>query len=883
MTEIEPETPVKKTRKPAGDEAAPVTFIVGASAKWSVECYIAALPKQWVNDFQKTWEAHPGYKDGHYLPTRRLADLLVAIEPSILYVNSNPHAEAFIVSYDKDIDTAVLTTAIASWADTQLAVDHSGPDWYGLLKPTDLVFDKRTIDPYACGKRPNGTADPDHWMFEALPSMIAKKIVDDGLELLGKKRSFILGPPRSDGRRSAVLFPPQTVSDEQAGDSLVTAKVTVHVQTVPNDPRPHIHADLSTSRFPLRPVTYVPARGDGPPSATIWLHAPNGFLRPNEPHTLLAATATQVPTLDGYRWKWDPGLAGTLARLTHLDFPDPEKVFADPASAFNAEDRISALILYSEGTKSEAVENEEDEEPEIRRARGLVHAANTGFVPDDHLEVQRQLKHKLADVGIVPHPACGRVGPRAMRRKNTPNDPSAVYELELRTFTTLTRDAILDALTHHLKLQRRDESDSILFTGDVNIRLFPSDAEDLAQAVPRKDGKKERDSVLLGRHANWVKDRLGTARTRRATILELENAAYFGRSRQVDPKKPLKKGFARSRRRLQCLTPAKLFKEPKTWKENSKKPKPEPYPGTNFSKGTIFRASAAINDALRQLGHVSSYEVPADVPEMEQIAIEKLPVGNAVVPIVLRMKPGQEPVAYLAGKDAETALTMLYSDLPEYLANGKGRISAGPRQEAEISAFLIAALGVGANGPRDVHDRVVLVRAAAFRSRGWDWLQNKHVTPDRLVLPGVDLDEIPEPHIYLPADCPGLRIVRVRDASSSMEVSRAFTADPENHAVRISGLFQRSERVYLSINPRSDQMQTPLGATKLDQDVTRNFTKQAGNPVPLEIFPAFLQPGDSADTFALYTSGLRRNHLHTDQATAFPGLLHLCKLAAEYL
>jgi hypothetical protein len=70
---------------------------------------------------------------------------------------------------------------------------------------------------------------------------------------------------------------------------------------------------------------------------------------------------------------------------------------------------------------------------------------------------------------------------------------------------------------------------------------------------------------------------------------------------------------------------------------------------------------------------------------------------------------------------------------------------------------------------------------------------------------------------------------------------------------------------------------------QLDPDVTQNFTKQAANPAPLEIFPAFLQPDDDITAFATLASGLRRMYLHTEQATRFPALLHLCELADEYV
>jgi hypothetical protein len=178
----------------------------------------------------------------------------------------------------------------------------------------------------------------------------------------------------------------------------------------------------------------------------------------------------------------------------------------------------------------------------------------------------------------------------------------------------------------------------------------------------------------------------------------------------------------------------------------------------------------------------------------------------------------------------------------------------------------------------------VFVRTASFRNWGWDWLQDKHIEPDRMVLPGVDLDDPSvTPEVITPPQCPGLRIVRVREPSSTQEVARGFGAVDQKSSVRISGLFRFSDRVFYSINPRADQMQTPLGATKLDPDIHRNYTFQVSNPAPLEICTAFLQPGDDPADYATLTSRMRRTYLHTELATRFPVALHLCELADEYL
>lgn len=172
----------------------------------------------------------------------------------------------------------------------------------------------------------------------------------------------------------------------------------------------------------------------------------------------------------------------------------------------------------------------------------------------------------------------------------------------------------------------------------------------------------------------------------------------------------------------------------------------------------------------------------------------------------------------------------------------------------------------------------------SFRNWGWDWLQDKHLRPDQLILPGVDIEDDRElPEILTPEECPGLRIIRVRDRSTRMEVARGFAADPDRYAERISGLFRFSDRVYHSINPRSDQMQTPLSMTKLDPDILDNLTVRVANPLPFEICIAFQQPKDDTATLATLTSKLRRAHAHTEQSTIFPGVVHLCSLADEYI
>lgn len=893
MTDTETSEHPSTPRRTNGDRLRLLAFGIAPGARWDVECDVTAMPTAWLTELETQWSRRPFVRPGHSLPTSSLRELLCGIDPAIMHVGWNLASETFIVAFP-GVDRYAVTDAIASWATTEITDEL---DWYDLLNPDDLVFARRSFNLLEYVVRANGTAAPAPHVFQMLPSFLAKEVVDQGLHLLGKaRRGFILGPPRSDGRRSAVLWPPQPIDDDRAGPGLVTAKIDFHVETVPNCPIPHVHADTSISRFPLMPVAYVPSRGDGPAAGTIWLHGRQGFLgRDDEPHTLLSARARQMRLPGGGRqWQWSPGLARALAKLTQLSFPDPDKVLADPAAAAQPphERTIRAYFLYSEGTKSHAADADaapelDEDGNEIKKAKTLAHAAHTGLVPGDHVDVYERLRDLFAPRGIERLPDLARVGSKATRKIKARFDPDTAYTIELWTQSDVTREAVLATLEHHFGLTRdADPTDNtvIRFTGDLNITILLRNGAEVGAGVPPDPDKKKTDHAMLQLHTNRLTRDLGRRTERLGAIVELQDAGFFQRARLVDPKPGLKKAFARTNRRLQCLRPAKPFTEPKTWPENAKRKKPEAYPGTRFGVGTILRVASAINDCLRQLGRFGSYEKPVGLPEFEQVGIWLHHDGPTCIPIVIRQQPDGTATAYLAGADGDPSHTVPYADLPVLLAEGKGRIGAGRKQKQIVSTFLVNVLGAGSAADSATHDRLVMVRAAGFRNWGWDWLQDKHLRPDQLILPGVDIDDDADlPDVTDPDKTPGLRVVRIRDRSSTMEVARGFAHDLDKHHPRVSGLFRSGERVYYSVNPKSDQMQTPHGRTKLDPDILTNFSVQASNPVPLEICVAHQQPDDDPAALATLVSLLRRAHAHTDQATKYPSVLHLCALADEYL
>jgi len=225
---------------------------------------------------------------------------------------------------------------------------------------------------------------------------------------------------------------------------------------------------------------------------------------------------------------------------------------------------------------------------------------------------------------------------------------------------------VLAALEHHHKLTLKTDPgdpDVIDFTGDISLRVILKNAGRLGAGIDRAEGDERPQSTLVGQHARRVAEYLGTSPSPRAAILELEDDRYFARARKIDPKPALKKAFARTDRPLQCMGPAKLFTPPAK-PPTGKRKSPEPYPGTRFAVGTILRASAVVNDALRQLGRLGAYETPEILPDLEQIGIWLHHSGNTCIPIAIRLGTGGTATAYLASDKGAAIQPIRYRDLP---------------------------------------------------------------------------------------------------------------------------------------------------------------------------------------------------------------------------
>jgi pPIWI_RE module N-terminal domain len=353
------------------------------AATLPVTCYAAPFPARWLRTLQRQYQAATK-RDRAWLPTRSLVELLDALDGNVIHVSSRLSDEAWIYAH-APVDREVLGVAVAAWAATEVTPADPELDWGDILADDPIDWERTTLDLLACGRHANGTAKPAAHSFNLLPGYLAGLVTASGLTMLDHHRSFVLGPVDSSGRRSAVSWPPERIDDEDAGPGLWTPKIDFHVETVPGYGRPRVHADLTVTRFPLLPVTYVPRRGSRAAAVTLWLRARDGFLRGVEQPTLLGARASRRFVNGERRWAWDAGLSRALGRLTHHRYPDPQDVLAAP-EAYTAAP-ISAYVVYSGGTRLAPPSHEDhDEDGEAPKVRSVQHAARSGFQPVDHLD-----------------------------------------------------------------------------------------------------------------------------------------------------------------------------------------------------------------------------------------------------------------------------------------------------------------------------------------------------------------------------------------------------------------------------------------------------------------------------------------------------------------
>ncbi|OIJ88461.1 hypothetical protein BIV25_37070 [Streptomyces sp. MUSC 14] len=898
MTTTNNATDAKKPAPPRYENILPPVFAALLDQRLPLDLYTAPFPRSLLPRLQRAWDSNPKTRS-RYLPTRGLRELVECVGSGVLVVGGDLDSDTWLYALCPPEDQLPLQLALEAWITTEVAPQQGDVDWFSLVKAAfPLEWTPTTLDLLGHGKAPNNTARPRPHVYQLLASYLATQWIDNKWVLPGHKQNetTVLGPIGGRGQRSVYAWPPRELTDDDGAYGLWTHQTTFRVTTMPHDDRLLIRATPHITRFGGTTPVYIPRRSpDKPPTATVLLYVPGGVLSGIERPQFLRAPVLVTGRADDMTWRWVPGIARILPSLPtpHL-YPDPNAVRATPR-AHNGLGRDehtkknpAALLLHTTGYTYLL---DEPNTETGRKADG--HPAETGLQPIDHLLLFEQLKQTLPGLHLEPVDPIGKIPQRRAPRLEAAA-PGAVHRLELGHTAPGTYEAVHLALTGllgytHAGKRIEAERDVHIYRGDTEVHLSLFNPGTLTSGTPWPTEKtSEERSETRRRHraerTRALREALPDEGQLTGSLIEIGKPAAFTAAHQDDPKPLLKKVLPTLGRHVQCLHPVTRIAKPDAKKDGAK-----PFQNSQIRCDDVERAASAVRDILRSVGHLPRLPRPRGVTGFFELAAVHLARSRGgLVPLLLRATTEGDVTAQLAptaGHPHEAPMPLV--NLPRALVEGRGRIRA--RDRAQLADFLTHALGLD-NGT----DRLLIARTQTLRNGEiWPWLQNDHISPDKLILPGVDCSAVDPAAPRTPADLPGLRIVRINDDSDEIplvfgmnppEVPEAENADevlPYEWG-RYSGLIPWNDRTYLAVNPRPDTHQLAKSVSKYLGD-DRDVTRHGANPTSLEIHVSFQQLTDKTGDLAAYVNGLRRCHLHTGTPTRLPYLLHLARLMEEYI
>ena len=294
---------------------------------------------------------------------------------------------------------------------------------------------------------------------------------------------------------------------------------------------------------------------------------------------------------------------------------------------------------------------------------------------------------------------------------------------------------------------------------------------------PQDDTRPE--SNRLAAHTNYVAGQIGQSPDPRAAILELEDDRHFLRARQIDPKPALRRKRSPAPTAVCSACGPPRCSRPPLRRPGAlrKRQRPTRAPASPPAPSTAPPRPSTMPAPARTAGHQPHAGPPAR-PRTDR---------HLAPPQRQHLHP---PSSYGSRQDGTATACLASADrrpqpalaLPRSRSSLARAVKAASAETASrrphVAQFLTNALGVGDEVSQDSHPRVVFVRSASFRNWGWDWLQDKHIKPDRLVLPGVSLGDDTEP----PTTATAERLPRTADHPDTWPFQhggggRGFAAD----------------------------------------------------------------------------------------------------------
>ena len=705
------------------------------------------------------------------------------------------------------------------------------------LDPEELLWAETSDWATGKGTHPNGTANPTGLFFDALPDLVCATLAGD-IRIGGETLSFLKA---RDGQNvSLVEWPPKVhtpVSEQRV--ARWSFRITPSVQTIPGRADPVVLLRVSISKWlPETGRTTVFTR-DKNKSVLISVDD-TWFSQGSEKRSRVAVQVVRDRNSHG-EWEdvWEAPFDRMMDRLAiseDLKLDSPQSLIENPERYFDG-DGISMGML-------------------VTNRMDVRHPVKSGVPQRDWIAVVEAIERPLGNIGLRLGPQVERIDMNVVKTRSTLRlrGKEKKESKSRRTYSRLSLSQSNPEGVRFLILHQREDMRQAL---ESQIREASALADDMNFSVvsePLGDVGAELAEKSEREFQNRVREVAGRFGAVNATValVELQGADDFKDKR--DPKAAIRKGLAKAGILSQFIMP---FKDNEDNTEN--------------------KVESAVEDALRQLGHLTGTQID-DFNQgflergnidtnMELIGLWVVRNSNRYghrLPVFVRISPKDFPAASRVSL-AQMTFPVERSSVNSWLTypDGLRRLGKGNWEwldQKKSEEFIGATL-------RGMGNANVLLTVGSGNARTvWNWLSDKNVVfdaPDAVT-------------------SSGLRIARVRGSDSDEDESPAwFATRDDNNPTVPTGLFDSGfKRIFYSLQDKPPPM-IQLANPKVSKIERPTFAY--ARPALKEIALVSLQPEDGAKEWAVLVHNLRTMSPHYDYSTTLPYPLHLAKLSAEYI
>jgi hypothetical protein len=846
------------------------------------------------------------------VPVRRLNAALRAVAPDLVSVADNAAVDdgrPWLYA-KREYPLHVLNALIASWLYTMQPSPEAFPlvmDTMRQLDVKSLSWDLMAVNLTEQTVSEGGTAIPAPHLYRLLPDVLAARIERlDPYEYCGTRVEFkrvateqgaeLISWPPSEYR-------PKPKKGQAARPWRFSGVIKLTLQTVPFSPVPRIHIATGIRRW-VRDSVWVPENQ----GVSVYLRSDAPWLAGAEESARFAVAKLRWSKREHAPAWAVGGPQGILARLsTASEFPPPKSLAEEPDTWIDGRDGVTAAVTYhtangyhgvgaglgpSERRRltewaAQALAPEFQPLGELTRSGRKPVAPRRVLTPPEPMPKKDPTPDKVAKAEAANAVIDAANAERRRERLACAVGGDRVFSCHLLYQTDTVRDALVSAAERNLGLDEYRVAGSAADTWvwrapevEVRLRALPLGelGSPLGGAVAPKRGEEHQEAVARRRTA--TKELLmSLGEFSQLVFVELEGRSAFGAL--TDPKGAIRVGCAEAGRVSQFITPEKQL--PGDDADADDAPDDE-------VEGTFeHRANAAWADGLRQAGmsfvpqHTLGDAVPGKLNQLAFWIVRRNTSESSwrqqFTPVAVLIRPDQDTIM---GRTPGTQGWVPYAQLLKDLT-GQVRgpdLKTADQQQAETARFVRQMLYTVRSEPT-----VVFTHAQNARSR-WDWLLNGQLAADKIRVGGGPVQD-------LALHGKQVTLIRVRDGDRD-ETAQWWAPDTEEIAGWSQGLWvppdaSEGSRVFYATTEkpgshqkkkRDDTKLTPHVHAATGKLVT-NWTRNAWNPVLLEIAVVGHAPGADPEAWAMYVQQQRFADDYRD-ALKFPLALHLAELAREY-